>query len=125
MGFVSVKVTAKVQPQVQSRKVLKHRILRYCFVFFAYSLVDTLLFSCLPICVLVSFLFTWLVSVLVSFACQVTLALSCLWTILGFVCVCSFVFVIICLILYLPFVWGSSFVSYFVLLFLCFCFNPL
>ena len=61
-----------------------------CFVFFAYSLVDTLLFSCLPICVLVSFLFTWLVSVLVSFACQVTLALSCLWTILGFVCVCVF-----------------------------------
>lgn len=96
-----------------------------------YSTVSTLFWSCLLFCVLVGFVFNWLIF-LVSLAHQVTLTF-CLWIVLVlllcmYVCVyvclwrgvggwaCSFGFNFICLILHLPFVLGSLFVSCFCLL---------
>lgn len=94
-----------------------------------YSTVSTLFWACLLFCVLVGFVFNWLIF-LVSLAHQVTLTF-CLWIVLVlllcmYVCVyvclwrggggwvCSFGFISICLILHLPFVWGTFF-------FLVFC----
>ena len=92
-----------------------------------YSAVDTLLWSCFLLCVLVGFvLIGWYY--LVSFVRLLNfLFFDKLWfRVCGMccVCVCSFVFVFICLILLLPFVWGSLLVSWvFVCLFII-CFNP-
>ena len=101
------------------------------FVSLLYSTVDTLLWSCFLLCVLVGFVFNWLILFLVSFVRQVTLLnfifFDMLWfRVCGMCCMCvySFVFVFICLILLLPFVWGSFLVFWvFVCLFIV-CFNP-
>ena len=84
-----------------------------------YSSVDTLLRSCFLLCVLVGFVFNWLVSLWVSSVRQVTPLNFVFFGVLWFrvcrmccVCECSLVFVFICLILLLPFVWGSFLVSW-------------
>ena len=101
------------------------------FVSLLYSTVDTLLWSCFLLCVLVGFVFNWLILLLVSFVRQVTLLNFIFFDMLQFrvcgmccMCVYSFVFVFICLILLLPFVWGSFLVFWvFVCLFIV-CFTP-
>ena len=70
-----------------------------------------------------SFVFNWLISVLVSLACQVTLFIffGLLWFCVS---LCVFLRFLIGLVLYLPFVW--VFLLFLVLfLFLCVYFNPL
>ena len=84
-----------------------------------YSPVGTLLWFYFLVYILVSFVFKWLITFLLSFSCQVNffyfLFLDCFGFVYVYICLCiySIIFANICLILHFPFVWGLHFVSCF------------
>ena len=104
----------------------------FCFVLFCSPDV-TLLWFCFPFYVLVSFVFNWLISFLVSFAHQGTFSYLLFFKQLWFcvcvcvcVCVCSTLFLITSLILNITFIWVHLlFLTMFCLLILGACFNLL